>query len=108
MMHLIDRLRSFEDHADMIQQLTGRRPVGGEFLFRDLMQRKIVGPGAEIDIVDIRLPHHPHAEELLIKRPRACQIRHPQCHMSEPTMERTSHKFLSWPYSRWASRSPSI
>src|SRR5262249_21042504 len=74
----------------------------------DLMQRQIVHARTEVDIVRIRFPHHLHAKELFVKCPRASQIRHSQRHMSEPQMERTTHRFLSSSYSRWPRRPPSI
>src|SRR5689334_23457441 len=75
----------------MIEQLCFRRLIGGEFSLRDLMEREIIGSGAEIQIAGVRLPDHLHAQDCLIKRTRAFKICDAQGHMAETSMHGWTH-----------------
>src|SRR5437867_6116681 len=61
--HPVHRFRRLHDEPKMVQKLAASTPVLSELPGWDLVQRQIVAPRAEVQIVLIWLPDHPHPEE---------------------------------------------
>lgn len=59
---LIDRLWTVENHAHVIEELGLRRVIGVQFCVRDLMERQVVDPRAEVDVLRVWLPDGLEAE----------------------------------------------
>src|SRR5437867_11826207 len=75
----------------MVQTLAAGSPVLSQLPDRNLVQRQIVAPRAEVQIVLIRLPDHPHPEEPFVEDSGLLQFGHAQRKMAQPSHDRLSH-----------------
>src|SRR2546427_10572306 len=75
----------------MVQTLAAGSPVLSQLPDRNLVQRQIVAPRAEVQIVLIRLPDHPHPEEPFVEGSGLLQVGHAQRKMAQPSHDRLSH-----------------
>src|SRR5262245_40920807 len=48
------------------------------------MEREVVVPGAEVDVLRVRTPHHSHVEVLPVERRRGADVAHAKRHVPEP------------------------
>src|SRR5262245_17259366 len=68
-----------------------------------LMQREVVVPGAQVDVLRVGAPHDPHAEVLLVEGARGADVAHAERDVAEPADAARSlgHARFYWP---WPSR----